>query len=306
MFGVPPEKVTAGMKTAAMVFNVIMGLPYVNIIDLILEVVDAGSEALMGQNLHVRRQILTTIYTCLPNSLNEEELEKLQNEQHAKYEEYKKKYMEEHGITDEKQLEGMKDFMTEDQFNEKEEDNYSPIMDAVRSTKMGAFLFGTKDENGNVQGGVMNDLKDWVFGNDKTGKESAFTRAGRFLFGGEETDKDGNKTEVEGVIPKAIKAVGNGITAISDFFSSVYDFFMNKTFEEKLDCLWTTLIGGKDEAGVYQIGLFHQLSNYQIYQYHQLIFSKHHLLCHKLMVCFLIHYFHHMEQKVLFELRLLL
>ena len=259
MFGVPPEKVTAGMKTAAMVFNVIMGLPYVNIIDLILEVVDAGSEALMGQNLHVRRQILTTIYTCLPNSLNEEELEKLQNEQHAKYEEYKKKYMEEHGITDEKQLEGMKDFMTEDQFNEKEEDNYSPIMDAVRSTKMGAFLFGTKDENGNVQGGVMNDLKDWVFGNDKTGKESAFTRAGRFLFGGEETDKEGNKTEVEGVIPKAIKAVGNGITAISDFFSSVYDFFMNKTFEEKLDCLWTTLIGGKDEAGEYQLGLFPKL-----------------------------------------------
>ena len=268
MWGVLPEDCTTGMKTAAAILNVIMGLGPMVYVDLAFEAVYLGT-SMLGQSdpINIKREILLMIYECLPDSYDEEEVKGLQDKANSDYENYlMEQYKQMTGATDE-QIAGMsaeqkKQAMEQAQQNgAKSKDDYlaekndahTPVMDEIRGTTLGSWLFGSNDENGNYQPGFFSNAKDFLLGNRKKGQKSVFGRVSDALFGTGEEDENGDVDK--GIIGTAKEKIYGFVTGIGNFFGDIGDFLFKKSMDEKLAMLWKYFIGGNDKNGEYQIGV---------------------------------------------------
>lgn len=273
LWGVNPEDLTPGMKTAAVIMNVIMGLGPMVWVDLALEAIYLGTSMLMPQNpINIKREVLMMIYENLPNVEDEDvdAVKKMQEKANTEYEDYvNKQFMEANNMSkeeydaimnsgDEEKIAALKDkqakwletadVKSKDEYMHEKNENYSPVMDAIRANPVGGWLFGYNDENGKFHKGVFSRMKDGLFG---TG----------------ETDENGNVDE--GLWGKAKEYISNFASIVGkffkgawDLFSGAYDWLFNKNTDEKIETVWKLIIGGKNDAGEYELGIIPKVYGY--------------------------------------------
>ena len=226
IFGVPSDKVTAGMRLACSILQVILGLPGLIYIDLALECINMFS----GGDINIKQMLAMSVYTALPGTTEDDAAAiKLAQEDDKKA---RDAYEEKTG----KKLSDSEWRKQHDaEIDDKKE---SERLAGVRQTAVGKFLFGANDENGEYQNGLFANMKQGgqaflakLFGeadvDDYQGKQSIFGDiwdaaknaahdVGVWFTGG--TKSDG--TEIES-LPERI---GNGIkNNLKWFFGEVDD-----------------------------------------------------------------------------------
>lgn len=173
IFGVPSDKVTAGMRLACSILQVILGLPGLIYIDLALECINMFS----GGEINIKQMLAMSVYTALPGTTEDDAAAiKLAQEDDKKA---RDAYEEKTG----KKLSDSEWRKHHDaEINDKKE---SERLAGVRQTAVGKFLFGTNDENGEYQNGLFANMKQGgqaflakLFGeadvDDYQGKQSIF------------------------------------------------------------------------------------------------------------------------------------
>ena len=173
IFGVPSDKVTAGMRLACSILQVILGLPGLIYIDLALECINMFS----GGEINIKQMLAMSVYTALPGTTEDDAAAiKLAQEDDKKA---RDAYEEKTG----KKLSDSEWRKQHDaEINDKKE---SERLAGVRQTAVGKFLFGANDENGEYQNGLFANMKQGgqaflakLFGEadveDYQGKQSIF------------------------------------------------------------------------------------------------------------------------------------
>ena len=173
IFGVPSDKVTAGMRLACSILQVILGLPGLIYIDLALECINMFS----GGEINIKQMLAMSVYTALPGTTEDDAAAiKLAQEDDKKA---RDAYEEKTG----KKLSDSEWRKHHDaEINDKKE---SERLAGVRQTSIGKFLFGANDENGEYQNGLFANMKQGgqaflakLFGeadvDDYQGKQSIF------------------------------------------------------------------------------------------------------------------------------------
>jgi len=173
IFGVPSDKVTAGMRLACSILQVILGLPGLIYIDLALECINMFS----GGEINIKQMLAMSVYTALPGTTEDDAAAiKLAQEDDKKA---RDAYEEKTG----KKLSDSEWRKQHDaEINDKKE---SERLAGVRQTSVGKFLFGANDENGEYQNGLFANMKQGgqaflakLFGeadvDDYQGKQSIF------------------------------------------------------------------------------------------------------------------------------------
>lgn len=173
IFGVPSDKVTAGMRLACSILQVILGLPGLIYIDLALECINMFS----GGEINIKQMLAMSVYTALPGTTEDDAAAiKLAQEDDKKA---RDAYEEKIG----KKLSDSEWRKQHDaEIDDKKE---SERLAGVRQTAVGKFLFGANDENGEYQNGLFANMKQGgqaflakLFGeadvDDYQGKQSIF------------------------------------------------------------------------------------------------------------------------------------
>lgn len=173
IFGVPSDKVTAGMRLACSILQVILGLPGLIYIDLALECINMFS----GGEINIKQMLAMSVYTALPGTTEDDAAAiKLAQEDDKKA---RDTYEEKTG----KKLSDSEWRKHHDaEIDDKKE---SERLAGVRQTAVGKFLFGANDENGEYQNGLFANMKQGgqaflakLFGeadvDDYQGKQSIF------------------------------------------------------------------------------------------------------------------------------------
>ena len=173
IFGVPSDKVTAGMRLACSILQVILGLPGLIYIDLALECINMFS----GGEINIKQMLAMSVYTALPGTTEDDAAAiKLAQEDDKKARDaYEKK-------TGKKLSDSEWRKHHDAEINDKKE---SERLAGVRQTAVGKFLFGANDENGEYQNGLFANMKQGgqaflakLFGeadvDDYQGKQSIF------------------------------------------------------------------------------------------------------------------------------------
>lgn len=173
IFGVPSDKVTAGMRLACSILQVILGLPGLIYIDLALECINMFS----GGEINIKQMLAMSVYTALPGTTEDDAAAiKLAQEDDKKA---RDAYEEKTG----KKLSDSEWRKQHDaEINDKKE---AERLAGVRQTSVGKFLFGANDENGEYQNGLFANMKQGgqaflakLFGeadvDDYQGKQSIF------------------------------------------------------------------------------------------------------------------------------------
>lgn len=173
IFGVPSDKVTAGMRLACSILQVILGLPGLIYIDLALECINMFS----GGEINIKQMLAMSVYTALPGTTEDDAAAiKLAQEDDKKARDaYEKK-------TGKKLSDSEWRKQHDAEIDDKKE---SERLAGVRQTAVGKFLFGANDENGEYQNGLFANMKQGgqaflakLFGeadvDDYQGKQSIF------------------------------------------------------------------------------------------------------------------------------------
>lgn len=173
IFGVPSDKVTAGMRTACSILQVILGLPGLIYIDLALECINMFS----GGEINIKQMLAMSVYTALPGTTEDDAaaIRLAQEEDKKARDAYEKK-------TGKKMSDSEWRKHHDAEINDKKE---SERLAGVRQTAVGKFLFGANDENGEYQNGLFANMKQGgqaflakLFGeadvDDYQGKQSIF------------------------------------------------------------------------------------------------------------------------------------
>ena len=173
IFGVPSDKVTAGMRLACSILQVILGLPGLIYIDLALECINIFS----GGEINIKQMLAMSVYTALPGTTEDDAAAiKLAQEDDKKARDaYEKK-------TGKKLSDSEWRKQHDAEIDDKKE---SERLAGVRQTAVGKFLFGANDENGEYQNGLFANMKQGgqaflakLFGeadvDDYQGKQSIF------------------------------------------------------------------------------------------------------------------------------------
>lgn len=173
IFGVPSDKVTAGMRLACSILQVILGLPGLIYIDLALECINMFS----GGEINIKQMLAMSVYTALPGTSEDDAkaIKLAQEDDKNAREEYEKK-------TGQKMSDSEWRKHRDAEINDKKE---SERLAGVRQTAVGKFLFGANDENGEYQNGLFANMKQGgqaflakLFGeadvDDYQGKQSIF------------------------------------------------------------------------------------------------------------------------------------
>lgn len=173
IFGVPSDKVTAGMRTACSILQVILGLPGLIYIDLALECINMFS----GGEINIKQMLAMSVYTALPGTSEDDAaaIRLAQEEDKKERDAYEKK-------TGKKLSDSEWRKPHDAEINDKKE---SERLAGVRQTAVGKFLFGANDENGEYQNGLFANMKQGgqaflakLFGeadvDDYQGKQSIF------------------------------------------------------------------------------------------------------------------------------------
>ena len=173
IFGVPSDKVTAGMRLACSILQVILGLPGLIYIDLALECINMFS----GGEINIKQMLAMSVYTALPGTSEDDAkaIKLAQEDDKNAREEYEKK-------TGQKMSDSEWRKHRDAEINDKKE---SERLAGVRQTSVGKFLFGANDENGEYQNGLFANMKQGgqaflakLFGeadvDDYQGKQSIF------------------------------------------------------------------------------------------------------------------------------------
>ena len=274
MWQVRSEDVSAEMRLACVILNVIMGLGPMVWVDLALEAVYLGSSMMMGEEdaINIKREILLMIYESLPNNKGKDQIEELQKKRKSDYEDYLnkaydeayKQYQENGGTATREEwdadetLKGAVQVEGFDTWDHKQHENDHPILDKAREYWLGRELFGYTDKNGQFVQGLFGDAKDFIFGNDEKGTRSVFVRVAQWLFGDDELDENGNPKN-KGVIPTAIDTISGFIDGVTQFFKDAKKFIFDMSFDEKLTTIWKFLIGGENDEGEYKLGIIPKL-----------------------------------------------
>lgn len=173
IFGVPSDKVTAGMRLACSILQVILGLPGLIYIDLALECINMFS----GGEINIKQMLAMSVYTALPGTTEDDAkaIKLAQEDDKNAREEYEKK-------TGQKMSDSEWRKHRDAEINDKKE---SERLAGVRQTAVAKFLFGANDENGEYQNGLFANMKQGgqaflakLFGeadvDDYQGKQSIF------------------------------------------------------------------------------------------------------------------------------------
>ena len=173
IFGVPSDKVTAGMRLACSILQVILGLPGLIYIDLALECINMFS----GGEINIKQMLAMSVYTALPGTSEDDAkaIKLAQEDDKNAREEYEKK-------TGQKMSDSEWRKHRDAEINDKKE---SERLAGVHQTAVGKFLFGANDENGEYQNGLFANMKQGgqaflakLFGeadvDDYQGKQSIF------------------------------------------------------------------------------------------------------------------------------------
>lgn len=187
IFGVPSDKVTAGMRLACSILQVILGLPGLIYIDLALECINMFS----GGEINIKQMLAMSVYTALPGTTEDDAAAiKLAQEDDKKA---RDAYEEKTG----KKLSDSEWRKHHDaEIDDKKE---SERLAGVRQTAVGKFLFGANDENGEYQNGL--------FANMKQGGQAFLAK----LFGEADVDDYQGKQSIFGDIWDAAKNAANDI-----------------------------------------------------------------------------------------------
>lgn len=187
IFGVPSDKVTAGMRTACSILQVILGLPGLIYIDLALECINMFS----GGEINIKQMLAMSVYTALPGTTEDDAaaIRLAQKEDKKARDAYEKK-------TGKKLSDSEWRKHHDAEINDKKE---SERLAGVRQTSIGKFLFGANDENGEYQNGL--------FANMKQGGQAFLAK----LFGEADVDDYQGKQSIFGDIWDAAKNAANDV-----------------------------------------------------------------------------------------------
>ena len=187
IFGVPSDKVTAGMRTACSILQVILGLPGLIYIDLALECINMFS----GGEINIKQMLAMSVYTALPGTTEDDAaaIRLAQEEDKKARDAYEKK-------TGKKMSDSEWRKHHDAEINDKKE---SERLAGVRQTSIGKFLFGANDENGEYQNGL--------FANMKQGGQAFLAK----LFGEADVDDYQGKQSIFGDIWDAAKSAANDV-----------------------------------------------------------------------------------------------
>ena len=187
IFGVPSDKVTAGMRTACSILQVILGLPGLIYIDLALECINMFS----GGEINIKQMLAMSVYTALPGTTEDDAaaIRLAQEEDKKARDAYEKK-------TGKKMSDSEWRKHHDAEINDKKE---SERLAGVRQTSIGKFLFGANDENGEYQNGL--------FANMKQGGQAFLAK----LFGEADVDDYQGKQSIFGDIWDAAKNAANDV-----------------------------------------------------------------------------------------------
>lgn len=187
IFGVPSDKVTAGMRLACSILQVILGLPGLIYIDLALECINMFS----GGEINIKQMLAMSVYTALPGTSEDDAkaIKLAQEDDKNAREEYEKK-------TGQKMSDSEWRKHRDAEINDKKE---SERLAGVRQTAVGKFLFGANDENGEYQNGL--------FANMKQGGQAFLAK----LFGEADVDDYQGKQSIFGDIWDAAKNVAHDV-----------------------------------------------------------------------------------------------
>lgn len=187
IFGVPSDKVTAGMRTACSILQVILGLPGLIYIDLALECINMFS----GGEINIKQMLAMSVYTALPGTTEDDAaaIRLAQEEDKKARDAYEKK-------TGKKLSDSEWRKHHDAEINDKKE---SERLAGVRQTSIGKFLFGANDENGEYQNGL--------FANMKQGGQAFLAK----LFGEADVDDYQGKQSIFGDIWDAAKNAANDV-----------------------------------------------------------------------------------------------
>lgn len=187
IFGVPSDKVTAGMRLACSILQVILGLPGLIYIDLALECINMFS----GGEINIKQMLAMSIYAALPGTSEDDAaaIKLAQEEDKKAREEYEEK-------TGKKLSDSEWRKQRDAEIDDKKE---SERLAGARQTAVGKFLFGANDENGEYQNGL--------FANIKQGGQSFLAK----LFGEEDVGDYKGKQSIFGDIWDAAKNAANDI-----------------------------------------------------------------------------------------------
>ena len=186
IFGVPADKVTAGMRLACSILQVILGLPGLIYIDLALECINMFT----GGQINIKQMLAMSVYTALPGTTEDDAkaIKLAQEEDKNARAEYEKK----NGAMSDSEWRKHRDAEIADK-------KESERLAGVRQTSIGKFLFGANDENGNYQNGL--------FANMKQGGQAFLAK----LFGEADVDDYQGKQSIFGDIWDAAKNAANDI-----------------------------------------------------------------------------------------------
>lgn len=173
IFGVPSDKVTAGMRLACSILQVILGLPGLIYIDLALECINMFSDG----EINIKQMLAMSVYTALPGTTEDDAAAiRLAREDDKKERDaYEKKTGRKLSDSEWRKHHDAK-------INDKKE---SERLAGIHQTAVGKFLFGANDENGEYQNGLFANMKQGgqaflakLFGeadvDDYQGKQSIF------------------------------------------------------------------------------------------------------------------------------------
>lgn len=187
IFGVPSDKVTAGMRLACSILQVILGLPGLIYIDLALECINMFS----GGEINIKQMLAMSVYTALPGTSEEDAaaIKLAQTDDKNARDAYEKK-------TGKKMSDSEWRKHRDAEIDDKAE---SERLAGVRQTSIGKFLFGANDENGEYQNGL--------FANMKQGGQAFLAK----LFGEADVDDYQGKQSIFGDIWDAAKNAANDV-----------------------------------------------------------------------------------------------
>ena len=187
IFGVPSDKVTAGMRTACSILQVILGLPGLIYIDLALECINMFS----GGEINIKQMLAMSVYTALPGTTEDDAaaIRLAQEEDKKARDAYEKK-------TGKKMSDSEWRKHHDAEINDKKK---SERLAGVCQTSIGKFLFGANDENGEYQNGL--------FANMKQGGQAFLAK----LFGEADVDDYQGKQSIFGDIWDAAKNAANDV-----------------------------------------------------------------------------------------------
>lgn len=210
LFNVREEDVTAGMRIAASIMQVIMGLPYIIFVDMAFEAISLFT----GGALDFKSTIAVEIYKNLP-SVSDEDIEKLKTAQ-------------ENDAADKEAFEAKtgkkltRDAWIEEK-NKRTDEKGGAMLVAARQTDLGKYLFGDNDPE-------TGEYKDGLFSNMKKGIDNNLA----YLFG--EADTEDGYEGKQGIIGQKFDelktAIGTGIDKIGNGFSDAATWFTGGTYTD--------------------------------------------------------------------------